>query len=170
LWAYPAAAIHTIGEVRSAGNANESDLDFSAIERLHQVHRAGGTHFDAHAGVELREPGEQGREQELRLVISASDAQRAAQVRRGDRFQRFVVQRQQSARIVEQPHAVLAQPLRAAHFLEQRHAELLLEPRHLLRDRRLRSVHLLGSEREALPIGDRDESAQKLQLERMHDS
>jgi hypothetical protein len=65
---------------------------------------------------------------------------------------------------------VFAQSLRAADLLEQRHAEMLFQAGHLLRDRGLRAVHLLGGEREAFPVGNRDKRAEKLQLEGAHNS
>lgn len=140
------------------------------FQRLQQVGRAGGMHLDLHMWIERRKAREQGRQQELCGVVRTSDAQWPAQVRGRQRFQRFFVQREQLARIVQESHAGLGQPLRAADLLEQRHAELRFEAGHLLRDGGLCAVHLLGRKGKAPAVGDRDKGTEKLQVKGAHES
>ncbi|MNT06156.1 hypothetical protein D3C72_1408100 [compost metagenome] len=60
------------------------------------------------------------------------------------------------------------QLLAAALLLEQRQAELLLEPLHLLRDRRLGALHLLGGGAEGLVVGDGHQGAEQVKVEVAH--
>ncbi len=100
------------------------------------------------------------------VVVGHAQTRAAGEAGAGDRCERLHVQLHDAARVVEQAFAVVGELGGAAVALEDRLAEPLLEPLHLHGDGGLGLVHDVGGAREAAGLGDGDEGAKLVDVEK----
>ncbi|MCY1529914.1 hypothetical protein D9M68_650860 [compost metagenome] len=160
-------AQHHAVELR-IGAVRDDHVDLAALERGHEVGAAADVDVQLQQRRGARHFGEQQRQHGLGHVVRRADAQVAFERALPQAAQRLVIQRQHVVRIGEQAFALLGQALLAALLGKEGLADLLFEPLHLLRDRRLRAVQMNGRGGKAVVADDGCKRAQQFKIERGH--
>jgi hypothetical protein len=158
------------GPLAAAGGDDRQIRAVAGRHALEQAARRLDDHRHLDLGMRRGEAGQDRRQEQARIVVGRADRDRTVERGSVERRRGLLMRGQDAPRVWQQQLAVGRQRHAAAVALEQRPAELLLEPAHLHADRRLGPVHPLGGGGVAAGLGDRYEAAQEVGIEdRGHD-
>ena len=144
---------------------DDGEIDLVGVDALEQVDRRLADHATARRRDSAREARHDLRQIAVGIIVRHAEPHAAGQFGVGKGGERFDVELDDAARVIEQALAVFGQLRGAAVAREDRPLETLLQPLHLHRDGGLGLVHDLGGFGEAAGLGDGDEGAQLVDVE-----
>ena len=144
---------------------HQAEVELAPIERVEQGEVAIDPDLEPHLGARVREPRQHRRQPGLGEVGRQPQPDGLGELGAADRRHRFVVERQQAARVAEHLLTGRGDREAAAGFRKQRLAGLLFEPAHLQADRGLRPADPPGGAREAAEIDREHQRSQHIEVE-----
>ena len=148
---------------------DDGEVEVAVLDPVDQVGRRLAHDRDLGLRIRTREARQDFRKVAVRIVVRQPEPHPPDEFAFREGRDAFRVQAHDPARIVEEALAFLGQPRGPSIPLEDRSADPLLQPLHLHRNGALRLVDDLRRTGEGARIGNGDEGAELVDVEKVHD-